>query len=163
MKSDVLEAIRAFLNERGVPFEEMRHAPTYTSEEASAARNEPLKIGGKAIVAKVGKDFAVFVLSGARRLNSRAICKHLGQTRFRFATRDELQAMTGLTPGCVPPFGRPLLPLPLYVDRSVVANERIAFNAGSHTVSMILDREDYLASAEPVEIFDFSRPRGVRL
>jgi Ala-tRNA(Pro) deacylase len=157
MTSDELESTRAFLNDRGVPFEEMLHAPTYTSEEASAARNEPLEIGGKAIVAKVGKDFAVFVLSGARKLNSRAICKQLGETRFRFATRDELRAMTGLTPGCVPPFGRPLLPLPLYVDRSVLANERVAFNAGSHTVSMILNRDDYLAAAEPVAIFEFSR------
>ncbi len=157
MKSDVLELIRTFLNERSVAFEEMLHAPTYTSVEASAARGEPLEIGGKAIVAKVGKDFAVFVLSGARRLNSRAICKRLGETRFRFATRDELHAMTGLTPGCVPPFGRPVLPLPLYVDRSVLANERVAFNAGSHTVSMILDRDEYLAAAEPVAIFEFSR------
>ena len=157
MKSDVLESIRTFLNERSVAFEEILHAPTYTSEEASAARGEPLEIGGKAIVAKVGKDFAVFVLSGARRLNSRAICKRLGETRFRFATRDELHAMTGLTPGCVPPFGRPVLPLPLYVDRSVLANERVAFNAGSHTVSMILDRDEYLAAAEPVAIFEFSR------
>jgi hypothetical protein len=35
---------------------------------------------------------------------------------------------------------------------------RIAFNAGSHTVSMILDREEWLALAHPVDVFDFSRP-----
>jgi prolyl-tRNA editing enzyme YbaK/EbsC (Cys-tRNA(Pro) deacylase) len=157
MKSSVLESIRAFLAANQVSFREMRHAPTYTSEQAAAARGEPLEIGGKAIVAKVGKDFRLFVLSGARRLNSRAICKHLGETRFRFATAEELLELTGLRPGCIPPFGRPLLPFPLYVDRSVTANESIAFNAGSHTVSMILDRDDYLAAARPEDIFDFSR------
>ncbi|NIM61312.1 MAG: hypothetical protein GTN89_01505 [Acidobacteria bacterium] len=157
MKSSVLQAIRSFLDERGVPFREMSHAPTYTSREAAAARGEPLDVGGKAIVAKVGAEFAVFVLSGARRLDSRKICKHLGETRFRFASREELGDLTGLTPGCVPPFGRPVLPLPLYVDASVAANDRIAFNAGSHTVSMILDRDDYLEAARPAEVFDFSR------
>ncbi len=157
MNSDVLESIRAFLRDHEVAFEELSHPPTYTSEEAAAARGEPLEIGGKAIVAKVGKEFGVFVLSAARRLSSRAICKHLGETRFRFATREELHAMTGLTPGCVPPFGEPLLPLPLYLDRSILDNERIAFNAGSHSVSMILDREAYVSAAAPADIFDFSR------
>lgn len=159
MNSTVLESIRSFLNEQGITFKETSHAPTYTSEDAAAARNEPLDIGGKAIVAKVGDEFAVFVLSGARRLNSRAICKHLGETRFRFASREELHELTGLTPGCVPPFGTPILDLPLYVDRSVTSNPRIAFNAGSHTISMVLDRDDYLTAAAPVDVFDFSRPK----
>jgi Ala-tRNA(Pro) deacylase len=158
MNPDILESIRSFLQDRGVPFAEMSHEATFTSEEAAAARGESLEIGGKAIVAKVGKQFRLFVLSGALRLHSRAICKHLGESRFRFASRDELMSMTGLIPGCVPPFGEPVLPLPLYVDTSITRNSRIAFNAGSHTTSMILDVGDYLRAAEPVEIFDFSRP-----
>jgi Ala-tRNA(Pro) deacylase len=50
----------------------------------------------------------------------------------------------------VPPFGQPILPFPLFVDSSVFQNERIAFNAGSLTDSIVMAVEDYrrLASAE---------------
>jgi len=154
----VLEAIRAFLREHYVEFREAHHGPTRTSQEAAAARGEPIEIGGKAIVAKVDADFRLFVFSAARRIRSRAVCKHFGATRFRFATADELHDLTGLVPGCVPPFGRPILPLDLYVDRSIEGNDRIAFNAGSLTDSMVISRESYLAIARPAEIFSFSKP-----
>ena len=65
-------------------------------------------------------------------------------------------ALTGLVPGSVPPFGEPILPFPLYVDDSIIANERIAFNAGSLTDSVILSVVDYRTIALP-ELFTFSK------
>ena len=156
----VLEAIRALLDGHGVPYREAHHRPTRTSQEAADARGELMEIGGKAIVAKVDKEFRVFVFSAARLLSSRAIRHHLGAKRFRFASADELMELTGLVPGCIPPFGRPILPLQLYVDTSIVANDRIAFNAGSLTDSIVIDRTSYIELAQPVEIFEFSKPRG---
>jgi len=153
----VLLAIRRLLDEHGVSYREAHHAPTRTSEEAAAARGEPIEIGGKALVVKVDDTFAVFVLSAALELSSREIRRHLGARRTRFATREELHGKTGLVPGCVPPFGRPILPFDLYVDTSIVENERIAFNAGSLTDSMILAREDWQRVASPTRVFRFSR------
>ena len=155
--SSVLEAIRSFLRENAVEFREAHHGPTRTSQEAAAARGEPIEIGGKAIVAKVDSKFRLFVFSAALRIHSRAVCKQFGATRFRFATPEELHGLTGLVPGCVPPFGRPILPLDLYVDTSILGNDRIAFNAGSLTDSMVIDRERYIEIAGPLEIFEFSR------
>jgi prolyl-tRNA editing enzyme YbaK/EbsC (Cys-tRNA(Pro) deacylase) len=153
----VLEAIRELLQDSGAEFREVRHGPTRTSEQAAAARGEPIEIGGKAIVAKVDKTFHLFVFSAARKIHSRAICKHLGAQRFRFATPDELHELTGLVPGCVPPFGRPILELDLYVDTSIIENDRIAFNAGSLEDSIILDRQTWLEIVQPKEVFSFSR------
>jgi prolyl-tRNA editing enzyme YbaK/EbsC (Cys-tRNA(Pro) deacylase) len=156
-KSSVLEAIRTLLRDHGVAFREVHHEPVRTSEQAAVARGEPIEIGGKAIVAKVGDTFHVLVFSAARRLDSKSVRKRLGAQRFRFATADELQELTGLVPGSVPPFGRPILPLDLYVDVSILDNERIAFNAGSLTDSIILDRKRYIDLARPNAIFPFSR------
>ena len=154
---EILQAIRRLLREHGAEFSEMHHAPTRTSEEAAAARGESTRIGGKAIVAKVDKTFHVFVISAARQLHSTAIRKRLGASRFRFATPQELLDLTGVVPGCVPPFGRPILPLDLYVDTSIAENDRIAFNAGSLTDSMIMDRRTWMEIARPVDLFRFSR------
>jgi len=154
----LLERIRRLLGEHDVWFEEMHHGPTRTSQQAADARGESIEIGAKAIVAKVDREFRLFVLSAALRIHARAICRHLGAQRFRFATPEELQRLTGAAPGCVPPFGRPIADLDLYVDRSILRNERVAFNAGSLTDSVLMNRADYLEIARPVEIFPFSRP-----
>jgi prolyl-tRNA editing enzyme YbaK/EbsC (Cys-tRNA(Pro) deacylase) len=58
-------------------------------------------------------------------------------------------------PGSVPPFGEPILPFPLYADTSIASNEKIAFNAGSLTDSVIMQVSDYLRLAKPTQ-FSFT-------
>ena len=99
--------------------------------------------------------FRLFVLSADRKLDSAALKQYFGARKSRFATAEELLELTGLVPGSVPPFGAPVLPLPLYVDPSVFENERIAFNAGSLTDSIIMEVEDYRRVAG-AEIFRFA-------
>lgn len=56
----------------------------------------------------------------------------------------------------MPPFGQPILPVKLFFDRSFMDTcDKIAFNAGRLTHSIVLDLKDYLDVAQP-EIFDFS-------
>jgi prolyl-tRNA editing enzyme YbaK/EbsC (Cys-tRNA(Pro) deacylase) len=155
MGDEVHRRIRAYLKESGVHFRELHHEPTSTSEESARVRGEELRNGGKAILLKVGGVFMLFVLSAAQRLDSSKVKGHFGVKRLRFATREELLELTGLQPGSVPPFGSPILDLELFVDTSITENERIAFNAGSLTDSIIMDVEDYVRLSDPV-IFDFS-------
>ncbi len=157
MSEQVLQSIREMLDERGIEYREVHHQPTFTSEQSAAARGESIRIGGKALLLKVGDEFKLFVLSAVLKLDSKAIRKHLGVRTSRFANKEELAELTGLVPGCVPPFGEPILPFKLYVDESITQNERIAFNAGSLTDSIILSTEDYVALARP-EVFRFSSP-----
>jgi Ala-tRNA(Pro) deacylase len=51
-----------------------------------------------------------------------------------------------------------VLPFDLFVDPSVLANEVVAFNAGSLTESIILATADYRRLAQPV-VFDFAAPQ----
>ena len=151
----ILDQIRQWLTQEGVAFREAHHEPTRTSEESARARGEDLRVGGKALLIKVDAEFRLFVLSADRKLDSAAIRNHFGAKKTRFATPDELLERTGLVPGSVPPFGPPILPFPLYVDPSVFENQRIAFNAGSLTDSMIMGIDDYRRLANP-EVFAFA-------
>lgn len=139
----VLEAIRALLDGADVPFSEKRHEATYTSEESARARDEPLEIGAKALVIKTDDCFRLFVVPANRKIDSQAIKRHLGVKKVRFANADELLSLTGLTPGSVPPFGEPVLPLQLLADPALCDNEKVAFNAGSLTTSIIMASADY--------------------
>jgi Ala-tRNA(Pro) deacylase len=145
----IASALERYLRERGVEFRAVEHAPTLTSEASAQARGEPLSIGGKALLLKVDDVFALFVLSAAAKLDNSAIRKHFGARKARFATREELWDMTGLVPGCVPPFGEPVLPFSLYADPSILEQPRIAFNAGSLTRSFVLAIDDWVAAASP--------------
>ncbi len=151
----VLQAIRDLLNARGCIFREVHHEPTYTSEQSARARGESVRIGGKALLLKIEDVFRLFVLSAACQLDSAAIRRHFGVRTLRFARPEELADLTGLVPGSVPPFGAPVLPFELFVDESITQNQRIAFNAGSLTDSIIMETGDYLEVARPT-VFRFS-------
>jgi Ala-tRNA(Pro) deacylase len=152
----VLESIRELLTSAGAAYVEKEHEPTLTSEDSARARGEELRLGGKALLIKTDDVFRLFVVPADRKVDSGAIKRELGVKKTRFATAEELRDLIGLTPGSVPPFGRPILPLDLYVDAAIRDNPRIAFNAGSLTTSIILSVSDYLRVAQP-RIFAFSQ------
>lgn len=154
--SEVLPAIRRLLTEAGVTFREVHHEPTRTSEESAKARGEELRIGGKALADERDDGFRLFVLPADRKLDSGAIRREFGWKKMRFATPEELNELTGLIPGSVPPFGPPILPFELCLDQAATQNPRIAFNAGSLTDSIIVAMNDYLAIAKPNRVFAFS-------
>jgi Ala-tRNA(Pro) deacylase len=151
----VFQNIYDLLTEKGIVFETKQHEPTYTSEQSASARGEDLKVGAKAILMKTDDVFSLFVLSASLKVDSKRVKEVLKVKKTRFATSEELFKSVGLVPGSVPPFGRPILPFSLYIDKSVESLEKVAFNAGSLTMSVIMSAKDYLSVAEG-KIFDFS-------
>lgn len=143
MSGPVYDAILAHLDAAQAPYRLMQHAATRTSEDSARLRGEPMRIGGKSLVLKAADRFVLLVLSAAARADSRGLRTALGVRRLRFADRDELHRLTGCVPGCVPPFGRPIVELPLLLDASILRNERIAFNPGSLTASVVMARADW--------------------
>lgn len=152
----MFEKIKNLLQSHSIEFREIHHEPTRTSEESAQARGEDLSIGGKGLVVKVDQTFKLFVLSASKKLDSSALKKRFHARDIRFATADELMALTGLVSGSIPPFGKPIIDLELYADVSILRNDRIAFNAGSLTDSIIMSVKDYLDIAQPL-VFSFSK------
>ena len=146
----MVNQIRVLLAEAGINYREIEHAPTRTSDESAQARGEPLSVGAKALLLRVGETFRLFVLPAHCKLDSAAVKRHFGVKALRFATADELMQLTGLVPGSVPPFGPPILPFELFADETVGAEHgRVAFNAGSLTHSIVMVTEDWWSVAKP--------------
>ena len=151
-----LARIVSFLEEKQIEFRKVHHEATFTSEESAKARGEDISTGGKAILMKLDDKFVLFVISASRKLDSKKIKQKYNPKKIRFANVDELKNLTGgLVPGCVPPFGRPILSFDLNIDESITRNEKIAFNAGSLTDSVIMNVNDYLKVSEG-NVFAFS-------
>jgi Ala-tRNA(Pro) deacylase len=141
------------LQATGVSFRQIHHEPTPTSADAAHARGEPIGCGAKALLLKTDDLFRLFVLPADRQLASALVKRQFGLKRLRFASPEELLALTSLVPGSVPPFGEPILPFPLLADVAVgTTYPHVAFNAGSLTDSIIMSAADWDRVAQPVRL-----------
>jgi Ala-tRNA(Pro) deacylase len=148
MTATVFERIEQKLQARGAAYQVLHHAPVFTSEEAAAIRGAPLSSGAKALVVKAGEGFVLLIVPADRKLDSKKARVLLGVKSLRFATREEVEQLTGLAPGAIPPFGS-LFGLPTYCDPGLGLNETINFNAGDHALSVAMSYRDYLNVEQP--------------
>jgi Ala-tRNA(Pro) deacylase len=144
----VFDRIVALLDSKGVAYDVSRHAPVFTSEEAAKVRGAPLSSGAKALICKAAGEFVLFVMPGDRRLDSKLVRKAFNLRSLRFATREEVEQLTSLLPGSIPPFGK-LFGFATYCDEQLAAQSRINFNAGDHSISVNMSFADYAAVEEP--------------
>jgi Ala-tRNA(Pro) deacylase len=148
MAQSVFERIEHLLQQHGAEYRVLRHEPVYTSEEAARIRGTPLASGAKALICKGDETFVLFVLPADRKLDSGAARRAHGWRKLRFASREEVLSLTGLTAGSIPPFGS-LFGLPTLCDRRLGDNETINFNAGDHAISVSLRYSDYVQAERP--------------
>ena len=146
----IRDCLRAANLQADTSIREVEHPPTETSEQSAQARGEPLYVGAKALLLKTDDVFRLFVLPADQKLDSAAVKNELRLKKLRFATREELLELTGLVPGSVPPFGEPVLPFELFADTSIGTQEdKVAFNAGSLTRSIIMPATTWKQIAQP--------------
>lgn len=148
MPDNVFQRLKERLANQGIDHEVLHHTPVYTSEEAAQVRGTPLASGAKALVCKMDDRFVMIVLPADRKLDSKSVRKSQGIKSLRFASREEVEQLTGLAPGSIPPFGS-LFGLETWCDERLREHERINFNAGDHSISISLRHADYLAAENP--------------
>jgi len=147
-ESNVFDRISSSLQSKSIPFEVQRHAPVFTSEEAAAIRGTLLASGAKALICRADDRFLMIVLPADRKLASKAVRRSGGIKSLRFASREEVTQLTGLTPGSIPPFGS-LFGLTTWCDERLSEQPRINFNAGDHSISVSMTYADYIAAEQP--------------
>jgi Ala-tRNA(Pro) deacylase len=97
---------------------------------------------------KAGERFVMLVLPADRKLDSKKAREVLGTKSLRFASKEEVLELTGLTPGSIPPCGS-LFNLPTYGDPALACNATINFNAGDHAISVQMRYEDWVRVERP--------------
>jgi Ala-tRNA(Pro) deacylase len=150
----VFERICDLLDRHRAQYAVSRHEPVFTSEEAAKVRGAPLSSGAKALICKAAGEFVMFVMPGNRRLDSKLVRKAFNLRSLRFATREEVEQLTTLKPGSIPPFGS-LFEIATYCDEALGAQETINFNAGDHAISIAMAFSDY-AKVEAPRMGQFS-------
>ncbi len=144
--------IEEFLDGHKVKYEIIEHEPVYTSEEAARIRGFDLKSGIKSLIFKITKkdrhDFVLILVSGDKKVDNKKLAKILSADNVKLADPQEVFEKTGCEIGSCHPFGN-LVGLEIYMDRSILNNETIAFNAGLHTITITMKPHDLVKLIKP--------------
>ena len=144
----VFEKIRELLDENNTKYEVIEHEPVYTSEDAARIRDTSTSIGAKALVWFADKNPVLIVVPGDSRLDVKKFKVAFGVKDLKFANPQEVEKLTGVAIGAVPPVGK-AISLPSYFDKSFEKMTNVAFNAGLHTHSIKMQASDLILIESP--------------
>lgn len=132
-----------------VPFHYAEHVPTPTSEDSARVRGTSIEEGIKAIIlrGKTTKKNYMFGIPSHLKLDMKAVAEVVGE-KCEFEDPLVIKERFGLIIGGVPPFGH-LLNIDTYYDEKTKERERIAFNCGLVTESIVMQSKDLLNIVSP--------------
>ena len=145
----VYKDITTLLDEAGIVYKTYEHEAVFTSQEAAKVRNTNMHEGAKALIMYADGKPIMVVVPGDLKVDTKGF-KELYQVRdLRMATSEEVEKVTSVPIGAVPPFGN-IFQIPLYIDERLRENEEIVFNAGDHTKSIQMKETDFETVAKPI-------------
>jgi Ala-tRNA(Pro) deacylase len=104
---------------------------------------------GKVVVVWAGGQLALAVLPAPLRLDLDSAAAALDAPAVRLAKEEEFEAFfPDCETGAIPPFGN-LYDVPVYVDRALADQERVVFEAGTHTDTIHMRYEDFERLVNP--------------
>jgi len=128
-----VEAVHKFLDDAGYKGKILHtEATIFTVADASAAVGAPEPEILKSILLRVnrGEYFALALMSGINRVETKKIKKILGASHVSFAQPESCYEWSGFQPGGVPPVGYPEQPVTL-LDEDLFIHETVWAAAGT--------------------------------
>jgi len=147
--------VTEFLDKSGVRYEATGHKPTFTAQGMAAEEHEPGKYVAKPVIVRADDKYIMCVLSACYRIDLRALKGQLGAKSLELADETELGQIFGdCELGAEPPFGN-LYDLPTVIDKALVHDDHIVFQAGSHEKAIRMSMADYRELVAP-QVLEFS-------
>ena len=142
--------IKRFLEENDVAYTRIEHEVAYTAQETAALAHIPGREVAKTVMVRIDGVLAMAILPATNRLSKERL---KGVAHAREVTMASEQDFKDMFPDCelgaMPPLGN-LYDLKVYVDKSLAADEQIAFNAGTHAELIQISYHDFERLVRPV-------------
>lgn len=142
------QEILNLLQKGEVTYRVIKHEPVYTSQQAEEVSGLSLSQGAKVILLFAETQFALAVLPGDRKVDTKKVANYLGIKKVRFASEEEVKTVMHCDVGACYPFGS-FLGVRTIADPLLQQEEIIAFNPGVNDQSIIMSGSDYFKIAKP--------------
>lgn len=150
----VPQKIKSVLDSNNCEYEMFEHEPVRTSEDAVKVRpGITFHQGAKALVCEAKysngeKEMVMVVLPADLKADLKAVRKFINAKDLYLVSSDVVLQCTGVEVGGVPPFGN-IFGFKVFADKGLFENEKIAFNAGSRSITVIMKSSDYEYTVRP--------------
>lgn len=143
------KVIKDFLDQNNIKYLSIKHSRAFTAQEIAASAHIHGKRIAKTVILKVDGKIVFTVLPATYKVDLNMLKDSMGAENVRLAYEQEFKdKCPGCEVGAMPPMGN-LFNIPTYVAASLVEEEEIAFNAGSHTELIKMQYVDYEKLVKP--------------
>ncbi len=148
--------VQDYLDQSGVHYHLSRHDTTYTAQDLAAAEHIPGRLVIKPVVVKADGEFVLCALPASYRIDLDTLRNQLQVTDLELASEGEIEKMfPECELGAEPPIGC-MFGLTTLMDESLIADDRVTFQAGTHQDAVTMSLADYRKVAHP-EVGYFGR------
>lgn len=141
--------LKSFLDSNHVKYTTITHSPEYTAQEIAASAHIPGKDLAKTVIVKLDGDFAMAVLPASMHVSLTRLKEVAGAGDAEIASEAEFEKLfPDCEVGAMPPFGN-LYDMTVFAAEELSEDEKIAFNAGTHSELVQLAYSDFDALVRP--------------
>jgi Ala-tRNA(Pro) deacylase len=140
----------AFLKKAHIPFTTFRHPPAFSAQREAALSHVPGRSWAKTIICVADEEPVLAVVPAHLLVDLDALRLLTAATTLRLASEQELiELCPGCEVGAISPFSVSRS-LPVFVDRSLVGEPELVFNAGTHTDAIRMHYGDFAELTRPI-------------
>ena len=144
-----ISRLKDYLDDQHIKYVTIQHSKAFTAQEVAASAHIPGKELAKTVIVKIDGKIAMAVLPASYRINLGRLKDASHAKQIELASENDFQDyFPECETGAMPPFGN-LYDMDVYVEESLVDDEEIAFNAGSHTELVKLSYQDFERLVHP--------------
>jgi Ala-tRNA(Pro) deacylase len=147
--------LEEFLKTHNITYEKITHSQVFTAQETAAVAHVSGKELAKTVILKIDGKMTMAVLQACYKVNFDLLKAATGANEVELAKEEEFKDMLPECEiGAIPPFGN-IYGFEVFVEQSLAKNEKISFNAGSHTELFRLSYKDLERHLKP-KVMKFS-------
>ena len=145
-----VDRLKQYLTDHHVYFEVQEHRQVFTMQEVAAVLHEKGEHVAKVFIAAADGKPVMLVLPAPVQVDLDKVRALLKAKEARRAREFEFaQLFADCDVGAMPPFGN-IYQVPVYIDRSLMEEPYIVFQAGTHHTTVKIAMSDYQRLANPV-------------
>jgi Ala-tRNA(Pro) deacylase len=142
-----------YLKTNDVSFEQITHPSAGSAEEYRQTMGTRLQQQAKALFVRFknrnSKGFAIVAIQAQKKADFNLIRHLLDAAEVKLGTIEQLEEVTGCTFGELPPLGK-IFGVTLLMDKELLTEEKIYFNAGALTFSIVMNPADLVKLEQPI-------------
>lgn len=145
-----VRTVTEFLDSNNIHYHAYNHPPAVTAPEVAQSTHIPGAQLAKTVIVWGDGELAMAVLPSHQRINGTVLMSLMKVKELRLATETEFRERFPLCEiGGMPPLGN-LYDMRVYMERSLLNDDWIAFNAGTHTEVIKMDTGVFKRLVKPV-------------